>query len=293
MDVSIVIVTKNRSKELAKTLNILKPYLDLEMHEVLVFIDGCSDTLDIMTSFEWVRWFKSEKSIGASPARNQLYQQASGKIYIGFDDDAHPLTTTFIKDVQNLFHKTKDLGIIAFKEIKGIFESDIQALNYGIEESEHYYTNDFIGCGFAISAEAYKKTNGFPTWMTIYGEETCVAWEVLHNKYKILYTNQIKVNHRVDLEARKKTGKNYFRFKHQLINTINFYLVYYQKPFIPIIKVIINNGKKYGFKNKTYFKNYMFALAQVVYKLPKTLKSRAPIAMDTINTFKQLEALKY
>ena len=51
--------------------------------------------------------------------------------------------------------------------------------------------------------------------------------------------------------------------------------------------------KKYGFKNKTYFKNYMFALAQVVYKLPKTLKSRAPIAMDTINTFKQLEALKY
>ena len=69
--------------------------------------------------------------------------------------------------------------------------------------------------------------------------------------------------------------------------------MYYQKPFIPIIKVIIHNGKKYGFKNKTYFKNYMFALAQVVYKLPKTLKSRAPIAMDTINTFKQLEALKY
>ena len=44
MKISILIVTKNRPDELEITLNKLFGLLDLSVHEVLVFIDGCNKT---------------------------------------------------------------------------------------------------------------------------------------------------------------------------------------------------------------------------------------------------------
>jgi GT2 family glycosyltransferase len=293
MDVSILIVTKNRSKELALTLSIIENYIDLSKHEVLVFIDGCKKTEAIIENYKWVNWSKTDVSLGASPARHELYKKALGTIFIGFDDDAHPLSPFFIKDVQDLFKETKNLGVIAFKEIKGVFSSDEIALKSAIEDNETYFTNDFIGCGFAISKVAYNSTNGFPLWMTIYGEETCVAIEALNNNYNILYTNTIKVNHRVDVAKRLHSGRNYFRFQHQLTNIINYYLVYYKKPIKPILKAILHNGNKYALKNTNYFKNYCKALFKVLINLPKTLKYRKPILLNRLNSFKKLKALKY
>ena len=37
----------------------------------------------------------------------------------------------------------------------------------------------------------------------IYGEESCVAIEVMSKGYDILYSNKIKVNHRVNKEQRR------------------------------------------------------------------------------------------
>ena len=78
MDVSIVIVTKNRAEALAFTLEKIQKLMDCSKHEVLVFIDGCEATEFIKKDFAWVKWFGVSKSIGASPARNQLYKHATG-----------------------------------------------------------------------------------------------------------------------------------------------------------------------------------------------------------------------
>jgi len=293
MEASILIVTKQRAKELEVTLNILNTYISHKKHEVLVFIDGCKETQVLMQKFSWVKWFSSTKSIGASPARNVLYKKASGTYFIGFDDDAHPLSFTFVTDVVTIFNENPNIGIVAFEEIKGVFKSDVEALSYANKEYESYLTNDFIGCGFAITKKAYTSTNGFPLWMSIYGEETCVALEVLKNDFEILYTNSIKVNHRVDLKQRAITGKNYYRFQRQLTNTINFYLVYYKRPYKKVARAIFHNLKKYAFSNWSYFKNFMVALLKVVINLPKTLKYRNPIEQKQLDSFKKLKALKY
>jgi hypothetical protein len=58
-----------------------------------------------------------------------------------------------------------------------------------------------------------EKTNGFRTWIDIYGEEPCLSIEVLDLDFGHLYTNQVAVNHRVDGAKRKLQGKNYFRFE--------------------------------------------------------------------------------
>ena len=293
MDVSIVIVTKNRAEALAFTLEKVQKLMDSSKHEVLVFIDGCEATEFIKNDFAWVKWFGVTKSIGASPARNQLYKNATGAILIGLDDDAHPITASFIEKCMTLFPANSKLGIIAFQEVRGVFESDDLALEQAEKEVIHYQTNDFIGCGFAIKTEVYQKTNGFPLWMDIYGEETCVAYEVLDADYEIIYDNSIIVNHRVNKLQRQQQGKYYFRFQKQLKNTIFFFLVYRKHPLKLILKTILHNFRKYALKDLIYFRLFWIALFQVLFHFFSVLKYRKPIKNATLQKIKQLQGLKY
>jgi len=294
MQVSILIVSKNRKKELANTLQVLERYIDLRIHEVLVFLDGCSDNSEILQiQFEWVKWVTSEKSFGASVARNQLYPKALGELLVGLDDDAHPLNDDFISKTTNIFDKHPNVGIVAFQEIKGLFGSDEEALKQVNLKEEEYYTNEFIGCGFAIRKDVYMATNGFPVWIDIYGEEACMSIEALSKGYDIFYSNTIKVNHRINLAERKLLGQNYFRFGKQLKNTTYYYLVYYPFPLIKILKLYGHNFRKYALMDWTYFKIFYKTIFVVLIGTPKVLKYRKPVDNTTIKKAKDLHGLKY
>ncbi|PIA78007.1 family 2 glycosyl transferase [Gaetbulibacter sp. 4G1] len=290
MEISFLIVTKNRTDDLMLTLAKVKKLIDFSIHEVLVFIDGCKKTEEIINDIDWVKWTVSKKSISASPARHILYKKAIGNIFIGLDDDAHPLSLNFINEVEYAFELNKNLGIIAFQEIRGLFESDFEALQKS-KKKEAYFTNDFVGCGFAVKKEVYKKTNGFPVWMDIYGEEPALALEVLNLDYQILYQPNIKVNHRVNVEKRKLQGRNYFRFKHQLRNAIRYYLVYYPNPLKKIVKLLWHNFKKYALKDIHYFKYYVVVCLSTLFNLPHILKYRKPVKISTISN--KLKPLNY
>lgn len=292
MQISFLIVTKNRPKELALTLNKLKEFIDLSIHEVLVFIDGCHNTETIVSDFNWVKWTLSKQSLSASPARNALYKKAKGTIFIGLDDDAHPISPNFIIEVEDTFNLNKDLGIIAFQEVRGLFDSDEGA----IKQSKHlksYFTSDFVGCGFAIKKEVYNTTNGFPVWIDIYGEESALAIEVLDLGCAILYQPNIKVNHRIDVEKRKLQGRNYFRFERQLKNTIRYYLVYYPKPTLKVLKTLDHNFRKYALHDISYFKLFVNVCFSTLYHLPSILKYRKPVKNETLELKEQLKGLTY
>ena len=294
MQASILIVSKNRKKEMEHTLNVLEEVIDFSKYEVLVFLDGCTDdSLVLKDKFKWVKWYSSEKSLGASAARHQLYSNGQGQFLIGLDDDAHPLHSDFIDQTVSIFDKYSNAGIIAFQEIKGIFNSDAEALNQAGVEVVEYFCNEFIGCGFAIRKEVYDATNGFPVWIDIYGEESCVSIEVMALGYDIVYSNTIKVNHRVDKEARKRSGKNYFRFGKQLKNTTYYYLVYYPFPLVRILKLFWHNFKKYALTDKVCFKIFFKVCFEVSLNIPKVLKYRKPIDRTLINKMNQLSSIKY
>ena len=293
MEVSLLIVSKNRPLELAFTLEKLRPLLNLQQHEVLVFIDGCQETRQLQDHFPWVRWEGVATSIGASAARNDLYKKGKGVIFIGLDDDAHPISFDFMQHIQAVFETDKEIGILAFQEVKGIFFSDDAARAKANLITEEYLTNDFIGCGFAIKKEVYDQTNGFPVWIDIYGEEGCVAIEVLDLDYQIKYVSSIMVNHRVDTLERIKEGRFYFRFEKQLKNTIFYYLVYMPHPFYKIAKLLFHNFKKYALKDSTYFKLFCKSCCQVSLSVNSILRYRKPVKTSTLERMKQLKGLQY
>ncbi|GAB5564472.1 MAG: hypothetical protein Wins2KO_15350 [Winogradskyella sp.] len=282
MDVSILIVSKNRKKDLALTLRVLEKYIDKSIHEIRVLLDGCEDqSLNLKTTFPWVHWYEERQAIGASRARHKLYKTAKGKILIGFDDDAHPLHNDFIQKTEQIFQTDDKLGAIAYKEIKGLFNSDIEALKE-LKENNSFLCSEFVGCGFAIKTEVYQLTNGFPVWMDIYGEEACVSLELLSKGYNILFTNNIAVNHRIDKAKRKQQGKNYFRFQRQLKNSTFYYLIYYKWPLKKICKLYYHNFMKYGLKNVNYFLLFFKVLFSSLVKFPSVLNNRNPVRDEVI-----------
>lgn len=294
MRVSILIVSKNRKVDLLKTLLILNSLIDKSQVEVLVFLDGCSDGAEnLKDELTWVKWYVSPKSIGASAARHQIYPLASSEILIGLDDDAHPLNDDFIFKVERLFNKFPNVGILSFEEIKGIYPSDIEALKHAEKDKKEFLTSQFIGCGFAIRKSVYNQTNGFPSWIDIYGEESCLSIEVLTKGYDILYTNKIKVNHRVDRELRKENKQNYFRFGKQLKNSTYYYLVYYPFPLIDILKLYWHNFKKYALLDFEYFKIYFKTIIIALIHIPEILKYRKPVDKSLIVKMRNLSNLKF
>lgn len=289
MQTSIVIVSKDRKQELERTLAILAGIVNFTTAEILVFLDGCSDgSEDLIPKFKNVRWYQSPKSIGASSARKELYTHAKGEILIGFDDDAHPLHHDFVEKAKELFDNNPTTAIIAFEEVRGIYASDKEALEYSKQGDVQHFCGEFIGCGFAIRKDCYDATNGFPEWIDIYGEEACVAIQVLNNGCEILYTNAIKVNHRVNKTDRIQKGKNYFKFGKQLKNETFFYCVYYPNPMKKIARLYWHNLKTYAVKDLKYFQIYISTIFRVLFKLPKVLNYRNPVHRETI---KKREAL--
>lgn len=294
MIASILIVSKNRKEDLLQTLLILDSLIDKSEVEVLVFLDGCTDnTIDLQSELTWVKWFVSSKSIGASAARQQIYPLAVCEILIGLDDDAHPLSQDFIVEILALFAKYPNVGILAFEEIKGIFASDIEALKQSEKQNKEFLTSEFIGCGFAIRKSVYNQTNGFPVWVDIYGEEACLSIEVLSEGYDILYSNKIKVNHRVNKEQRKNKNHNYFRFGRQLKNSTYYFLVYYPFPLTKIAKLYWHNFKKYAITDFEYFTIYFKTIFAVLIHIPKILKYRKPVDKNVILKMKNLSILKF
>lgn len=290
MEASILIVSRNRSTELKKTLGILRKYVNFERHEILVFLDGCTDgSQELKEIFPEVTWEISHVCLGASQARSILYKKARGKILFGFDDDSHPLQSDFIKIAQNLFTKNSNIGILAFKEIKGIFESDFIPGELKIK-MEDYFVKDFLGCGFAIKKDVYDQTRGFPIWIDIYGEEVCVAIETIEMGFDILFTHSISVHHRTNKQKMNIGGANYFRFGKQLKNTASFYMIYYPFPLVlkKVVRLYYLNFQKYAVKDRKFFQQFVGALIENFKNIKSNLRYRDPVSRKTINIFNKL-----
>jgi GT2 family glycosyltransferase len=291
MEASVLIVSRNRYIELRKTLEILQKYIDRSSHEILVFLDGCTDGSEKLREvFPNVKWEISAITVGASKARSILYKKARGKILFGFDDDSHPLQPDFIKIAIKLFSENGKIGIIAFKEIKGRFANDEDIPLNLKEKKEDYLVKDFLGCGFAIRKDIYDKTRGFPVWIDIYGEEVCVALETLEMGYEILFTHQIIINHRTDKQKKNIDGANYFRFGKQLKNTASFYMVYYPFPLVlkKVGRLYFLNFRKYAIKDFWFFKEYFKALGINILNVKNIYSYRKPVSRETIKKFNRL-----
>lgn len=291
MKASILIVSRNRKTDLSYTLEILNGIINKSKHEVLVWLDGCTDdSAQLVDNFNWVKWEISDISLGASKARKILYSKARGNILFGFDDDSHPLQKNFIELSERFFREKKQLGILAFREIKGEFKDESSVPLKQQLIFEDFSVKDFLGCGFAIKKEVYDQTRGFPEWIDIYGEETAVSLETLQLGYDILFTNKIQVSHRTAKQKKNIDGANYFRFQKQLKNATYVYLVYYPAGVVlqRILRLYFHNFKKYATRNRYFMRAFFRSLIEVLMNFRSIWRHRRPLGKKELYKIQQL-----
>ena len=285
---SIIISSRNRLNELIETLNRIYQCSNTIQFEVLVFFDGCDFSGELTNEEKYynLKIFSSKSKIGPSIARHLLIENSEGKYIIGFDDDSEPVNHDYLKIIDEIFSATPNIGIISFKEIRDLSKEN--DLNKNVTE---FYTNEFVGCGFALRKSAYKKTKGFPKWMTYYGEEACVSAEFINAGYDIFFTSKIQVLHRLNRAERGKL--NMIRFENQLTNTFFYYIVYHSFPFVKVIKLLWHNSIKYAIKNPDYFTHYLKALKNIVFRFSKIVQYRSPLKESTWKKIKMVRSVDY
>ncbi|OOF45817.1 glycosyltransferase [Rodentibacter trehalosifermentans] len=162
--------------------------------------------------------------------RNFLIEKAQGEILVTLDDDVE------IEDIDLLIAKVShymehyhEVGVLAFN-IKNFFTKralshEIPHGNKKLDFTKNQLTYYFIGAGHAIRKSAYEKAGLYPKDLGLYGgEERDLSFRILEANYKILYTSDIVVYHKVSPNGRMpREEENFFRYRNQLI-VLNRYM---------------------------------------------------------------------
>jgi len=115
IDVSIIILTRNRKLLLQDCLNSLVNNLKNLSYEIIV-VDNAStdDSAQVANNFAKATLIKNKKNLGVAAGRNLGIHRAKGDFIVFLDDDTYITEDPFSKIIE-FMRKDKDVGIIGPK----------------------------------------------------------------------------------------------------------------------------------------------------------------------------------
>lgn len=273
MKISILLLTYKRREVFEETLenliNIKYPLI-----EILILDNNENDslrkyveTINTKSNIDF-RYFNDGNNYGVSNGRNYLINKAKGDILITLDDDI------FVESPDEMIYKTieyfknnNEIGCLAYNIID--FKTKTKEIykmphhNKNLNYNENFFTYTFSGAGHAIKKEVYIKSGIYPSDFGLYGgEEYDLSLRILDSNYKILYTADIIIYHKHDLNGRLinekalynnfinklKTHSKYLPFIYSITLAFIWYAFYILKTrkilsVSKIFKIFINSYK--------------------------------------------------
>jgi GT2 family glycosyltransferase len=176
MPVSIIITTRNRADDLARTLDALAR-LQPPPAEILVTLDGCTDgSADLLRSrFPHVRVRENHPGQGSIPARDAMLRAAAHDLVLSLDDDSHPVETDFLARAAALFAADPALAVATFPQRTDEFPDSLHAREFGPDRRVGSYTSS----GAMLRRSAYLASGGYPAFFSHAYEEPDYALQCL------------------------------------------------------------------------------------------------------------------
>lgn len=197
MKVSVIIVTRNRCKDLIPTLN---SYLS-QSHpdkEIIVVDNGSDDgTREMMSrDFPFIdyTWLPDNFDIRSL---NIAYTRSTGDILWRTDDDSYPEDKDAFKKVNEIFENNDDIDIICSEDIEVNDNYQIwEWYPYKVDKvnipSKGYQSHIFPGTGAGIRRRVFEKIGGF--WEFGF-EELDFCTRAIVAGFKIRYFPNIRTLH--------------------------------------------------------------------------------------------------
>ena len=204
-EIGIGITTKDRWEDLDGTLSVLdsRGFSDLE---TIVIDDGSSHPApaSLRNRFPWVRFERSNQSLGLIAQRNRLAEMMTSDYYLSLDDDSFPAAGDFDKAVEFLEAKPDTVGLAfsivhRYETLPGSVKPPVPV---------RYY----IGCGHLLKRELFLRLGGYAdNW--VYGEEPEFCLRALHQGYRVYLYPGVVIRHNRSPVARNlsRTARYYIR----------------------------------------------------------------------------------
>src|SRR4051812_44170879 len=201
--VSVVIVTRNRYRELLNTLRQLQL---LPQHPPIIVVDNASED----GTASWVarchpdvELIRLDRNVGAA-GRNTGVEHARTP-YIAFSDDDSWWSSDALTVAADLFERHHGLGLIAARVMVGADEI-ADATTAAMAGSPLRPTMDlpgppvlgFVACGAIVRRTAFLGAGGFPSW-GVGGEESSVALALADNGWGLAYVDRVVAHHHPSL----------------------------------------------------------------------------------------------
>jgi len=225
-DVSIIITTYNRKRELVFTLNTLREVIADD--GIYIWDDASTDhTFEYISSeYPEINIFQNTVNKGLIANRNQLMQAAPTEYVLSLDDDAHFLNPEALEKAMSFMQENFNCAVLSFRLFWGLQKPANQKTT-----EKTYQVGNFLGGAHLMRKSAWDNfIKSYPEWYHFYGEEDYAAMKLFRAKQVIFYFPKVLVHHRVSLKNRKKSAEETsLRTQWALQAAWSNYLIFYPK----------------------------------------------------------------
>lgn len=213
MELSIVIITRNRHPELMRAIqSVWSQHLpDSE----LIIIDNAStdDTEQIIKKLQDnhqipIKYKKLQENMGVSGARNIGYQLSEGKFVYFLDDDAVIPEKNLINSLYRFLKSNPSVGAVTTQIYNTKLEGYETPRLSGNDYAGFPVILSYIGCSHAIRSSLFGKDENLYPESLFYGHEEFFACLRIHDfGYKVVYLNDLEVIHNPSIKTRRNHQK--------------------------------------------------------------------------------------
>ncbi|MEU4838834.1 glycosyltransferase family 2 protein [Nocardia testacea] len=196
---TVVIATRNRAGELARTLTELSA---LRPRPPIVVLDNASDddTTGRARSFPGVKVIRLHRNLGAA-ARN-LGVAVARTPYIAFSDDDSWWAGDALTEAERVLDRCPRLGLVAGRTLVGGDHRD-DPVNERMAASPLGRTAElpgpsvlgFLACAAIVRREAYREVAGFSRLLHFGAEERLLALDLASHGWHLCYVPAVQAHH--------------------------------------------------------------------------------------------------
>lgn len=290
--ITVLIATRNRVKELQTTLEKSAFLLHNKEVEFIICDDNSSDGTSqyISQNYPEIKLLKNKSQKGIFYCRNLMFNHVKTKYAITIDDDINFIYPFEIIDVVNYFEANSECAVMAFRIFWGVdLPSSLDCDELPIK------VKSFGAGAHAIKMEDWNTIPKLPEWFIFYGEEDFISIQLFKKRKEVHYTPNFFVQHRVNLKNRKKDKDYQIRLRRSLRSGWYLYILFYPWALIPkrfLYTVWVQ------FKNKVFkgdFKAFVAiiqAMGDVVINMPRLLKNTNRLSKKEFLEYSKLPEAK-
>ncbi len=224
LSISVMITTRNRSAELARTVDALRQ-LDPRPDELLITADGCTDgtAAYVRGSVPEARLIINECGNGSVASRVRMMREAAGDLVLALDDDSYPEPgqTDCLARISEFFAGRPKLAVAHFPQRTDEYPETLTQRHFG----PAVMTRSYAHSGAILRRSIYRQLPGFEPRFFHMGEEADYALQCLAADYEVLYTPELVIRHHWSRTARSESRN------HSLAARNNFWSVFLRCPF--------------------------------------------------------------